>query len=212
VSYHDAIWEAVPEGLEPAFFKLRRRFLLERVDAVARELGRPPRVLDVGCGEGQFAAELARAGAEALGADVSREALSRARAREPELEWQLLPLGGPWPLADADFDFVWAGETIEHVADTSAWLSEVRRVLRPAGALALSTPAHGRAVLLALALSGARFDAHFEPRSDHLRFYSARSLRALLADTGFERIQVRGAGGPPGARRLLLASARRARE
>jgi SAM-dependent methyltransferase len=211
VSYQDAIWEAVPPGAEPSEWSVRRRFLLGRVDAAARELGRPPQALDVGCGEGQFTAELARTGAQALGADVSGEALRRARDREPELEWQLIPALGEWPLADASFDLVWAGDTLEHVADTAAWMSEVRRVLRPHGMLLLSVPAHGFAARLAMALSVKRFEQHFDPRSDHLRFYTAGSLRALLSDFRFERIDVRAAAGVPGARRLLLASARRTR-
>ena len=185
--------------------------MLEQVRVLARERGEPPRVLDLGCGEGHFAAQLARAGAVAVGADVSREALRRARARHPELDLQVIPLCGPWPLADARFDLVWAGETIEHVVDTAAWLSEVRRVLRPGGSLLLSTPAHGRVAMLALALSPRRFAEHFDPRSDHLRFYSARTLRRLLEDFDFEHIDVRGAAGVPGARSLLLACARRAR-
>jgi len=106
---------------------------------------------------------------------------------------------------------VWAGETIEHVADTAGWLSEVRRVLRSGGSLLLSTPAHTRLSVLRLALSHRAFDAHFDPRSDHLRFYTARTLERLLEDFAFEDIHVRGAAGPPGARRLLLASARRSR-
>src|SRR4051812_34276712 len=65
---HEAIWEALPEGLEPPGFAQRRSFLLVRV--------RPgDRVLDVGCGEGRFAAELARAGATVLAADVAEEPL-----------------------------------------------------------------------------------------------------------------------------------------
>jgi 2-polyprenyl-6-hydroxyphenyl methylase/3-demethylubiquinone-9 3-methyltransferase len=211
MSSHDSIWEAVPEGAEPELFSLRRRFLLDHVRTLAGELGRPPQVLDVGCGEGQFTSELARAGALALGADTSREALRRARARHPALDWQLIPVDGPWPLADAGYDVVWAGETIEHVADTAAWMSELRRVLRPHGVLLLSTPAHSLATRLATALSGKRFEQHFDPRGDHVRFYTARSLRALLSDFGFERIDVRSAAGPPGARRALLASARRMR-
>jgi len=64
--------------------------------------------------------------------------------------------------------------------------------------------------MLALALSGTRFDRHFDPRADHLRFYSSRTLARLLADLGFGEIEVRGAGGIPLAPRLLLASAVRA--
>jgi 2-polyprenyl-6-hydroxyphenyl methylase/3-demethylubiquinone-9 3-methyltransferase len=207
-SYHEVIWEAVPEGLQPPHARLRREFLLERVSAVAREIGHSARVLDAGCGEGYFTAELARAGATAVGADVAHEALRRARARHPALDLQALPAQGPWPLPDAGFEVVWAGETIEHVSDTAAWLSEVRRVLRPGGTLLLSTPAHGRGTMLAFALSRRRFERHFDPRADHLRFYSARTLRRLLEDFRFEHVEVRAAGGPPGLRRLLLACAR----
>jgi SAM-dependent methyltransferase len=147
----------------------------------------------------------------AVGIDVAEEPLRRARARNEALDLRIVPADGPWPLADASFDVVWAGETIEHVADTAGWLSEVRRVLRSGGSLLLSTPAHGRLAMLGLAISHRKLDAHFDPRGDHLRFYTPRTLRRLLEDFGFEDIDVRAAGGVPGARRLLLASARRAR-
>jgi 2-polyprenyl-3-methyl-5-hydroxy-6-metoxy-1,4-benzoquinol methylase len=210
-TYHESLWEALPEGLDPPDFDLRRTFLLERAGAGGAGSELPRRVLDVGCGEGHFAVELAHRGFAVVAVDVAEEPLRRARARDPTLELQLVPADGPWPLPEASFDVVWAGETIEHVADTAGWLSQVRRVLRPGGTLLLSTPAHGRVVMLLLALSGRRFDAHFDPRADHLRFYTRRTLQRSLADFGFEQIEVRGAGGIPGARRLLLASARRSR-
>jgi 2-polyprenyl-3-methyl-5-hydroxy-6-metoxy-1,4-benzoquinol methylase len=208
--YHESLWEGVPEGCDPPDLDLRRGFLLDHVQAVAAS-GRPPRVLDVGCGEGRFAAELARAGFAVVGVDVAEEPLRRARALHPGLDLRIVPVAGCWDLPDADFDVVWVGETIEHVADTAGWLSELRRVLRSGGSLLLSTPAHGRLSVLALALSGRRFDVHFDPRADHLRFYTRRTLERLLADFGFEDIDVRAAGGLPGARRVLLASARRSR-
>jgi SAM-dependent methyltransferase len=210
-SYHESLWEALPEGGNPSDLKLRLAFLLEHARSVQDPAGAPGRILDVGCGEGRFAAELTLAGLQVLGVDVAQEALRRARAKHADLDLRLVPVEGPWPLADSSFDVVWAGETIEHVADTAAWLSEVRRVLRSEGTLLLSTPAHGRLGMFALALSHRRFDAHFDPRSDHLRFYSDRTLTRLLEDFGFADIHVRKAGGLPGARRLLLASARRSR-
>lgn len=209
--YHESLWKALPEGLDPPDLRVRLAFLLERARAGRAAGHAPGRVLDVGCGEGQFAAELARAGFVVVGVDVAEEPLDRARARHPELDLLLVPVEGPWPLADASFDAVWAGETIEHVADTAGWLSEVRRVLRSGGNLLLSTPAHGRLSVLRLAMSHRSFDAHFDPRADHLRFYTPRTLRRLLEDFAFEDIEVRGAAGPPWARRLLLASARRSR-
>jgi 2-polyprenyl-3-methyl-5-hydroxy-6-metoxy-1,4-benzoquinol methylase len=202
--YHEQLWQGVPQGLEPADFALRRRFLLENVAAGQR-------VLDVGCGEGRFTAELVRAGAQAVGVDVAEEPLRRARALHPQLDLRLLDGEGAWELPDAGFDVVWAGEVIEHVADTAAWLSEVRRVLRSGGSLLASTPAHGRLALVRVALSRRAYAEHFDPRGDHLRFYSRDTLADLLGGFGFESINVRSAGGPPGARRLLLARAVRSR-
>jgi 2-polyprenyl-3-methyl-5-hydroxy-6-metoxy-1,4-benzoquinol methylase len=202
--YYEALWRELPEGLEPSDFALRARFLLEHVSAGEQ-------VLDVGCGEGRFAGVLLDAGAQVLAIDVAEEPLRRARVRRPELDAQLVAQAGPWQLEDSSFDVVWAGEVIEHVADTSAWLSEVRRVLRSGGSLVLSTPAHERLTMLASALSPRAFAELFAPRGDHLRFYNRDSLTRLLEDFGFTAVSVRGAGGPPGARRLMLAHAIRAR-
>jgi 2-polyprenyl-6-hydroxyphenyl methylase/3-demethylubiquinone-9 3-methyltransferase len=202
--HYEALWASLPPGLEPAAHTLRSGFLREHVEPGQR-------VLDVGCGEGVFAAELALSGAQVLGIDVAEEPLRRARARHPEIELKLVDVEGPWPLPDADFDVVWAGEVIEHVADTAAWLSEVRRVLRSGGSLLLSTPANGPGTLFAAALSRRAFAARFDPLGDHLRFYNRATLTRLIADFGFESVVVRGVGGIPGARRLLFAHALRSR-
>jgi 2-polyprenyl-3-methyl-5-hydroxy-6-metoxy-1,4-benzoquinol methylase len=203
-AYHEGRWRGLPPGLEPADFALRSRFLNENTDAGER-------VLDVGLGEGQFAADLARAGVTVVGIDVAEEPLRRARELHPELDVRLVDAEGPWELADASFDVVWAGEVIEHVADTAVWLSELRRVLRPGGRLLLSTPAHGRLTILALVLSRRAFAAHFDPGGEHLRFYSRATLTEQLEDFRFQEVEVRGVGGVPGARRLLLARAIRSR-
>lgn len=202
--YYESLWRTLPEGLTPSDFELRARFLLGEVSAGEH-------VLDVGCGEGRFAVELARAGARVVGVDVAEEPLRRARARHPELDLRALEIDGPWDLRDASFDVLWAGEVIEHVADTAAWFSQARRVLRAGGKLLLSTPDHGLLARLRLACSAGAFGAHFEPRGDHLRFYVRATLACLLEDFGFHEVDVRHAGGPPGARRLLLARAIRSR-
>lgn len=210
-AYHESLWEGVPEGQEPSDAALRESFLHHQVAAERRRLDRRPRVLDLGCAEGHFTAALTRDGAEVVGCDVAEEPLRRARVRHPELDVRLTEPEAPLPLEDSSFDVIWAGETIEHIADTQAWLSEVRRVLRSGGLLLLTTPDHGFLSRLRLALSGRSFAAHFDPRADHLRFYTRRVLADLLADFGFEAVAVTGRGGLPGARRVLLASGRRTR-
>ena len=177
--WREAVWRAVPEGAQPERFAARLAFLLGRV-------GAGDRVLDLGCGDGAFAAALLDAGCAVTMADVAEEALRRARVRAPGAEAVKLADGGPLPFAEDAFDAVWAGEVLEHVADVVGLLAEVRRVLRWGGRLLATTPWHGRVVVAT--------DAHFDPRSDHLRFFSARTLRAVLADAGFHDIDVRRAG------------------
>jgi 2-polyprenyl-6-hydroxyphenyl methylase/3-demethylubiquinone-9 3-methyltransferase len=177
--WREAVWRAVPEGVEPERFAARLAFLLGRVAA-------GDRVLDLGCGDGAFAAALLDAGCTVTMADVAEEALRRARARAPGAEAVRLAEGEPLPFAEDGFDVVWAGEVLEHVADVVGLLAEVRRVLRWGGRLLVTTPWHGRLVVAT--------DAHFDPRSDHLRFFSARTLRAVLADAGFRDVEIRRVG------------------
>ena len=193
--YYEELWQRLPDTLEPPDWELRRRFLLGEVHPGER-------ALDLGCGDGAFTGELSAAAARAVGVDVAEAALERARAGHPDLKFRLAPIEGPLPFDDNSFDLVWASEVIEHVGDTARWLSEVRRVLAPGGRLLLTTPAHGR---LRLLLGGV--ERYSPPLGDHLHLYTRDSLRRLLAEFGFGQIQVRGAGGPPGLRRQLLALA-----
>lgn len=199
----EALWAGVPADAQPERFDLRRAFLLRNITAGSA-------VLDLGCGAGEFSAALLQAGAQPVAVDIAHEALRRARGRVVGLDLRHWAVGEPLPLADGSVDTVWAGEVIEHVADVAPWLSQVRRVLQPRGTLLLTTPHHGRGTLLRLALSRRAFAEHFEPRSDHVRFYSPQTLRALLVDLGFDVAELRLGGGLPGLRSTILARAVRA--
>jgi SAM-dependent methyltransferase len=161
--YDDELWELVPEdpGAPP-----------RHLATFVRGLGRVERALDLGCGDGRLTAELDAA--ELTAADVSGLALERARRRLPRARLVELEPDGPLPLEDAHFDLVLCAETIEHVRDVQLFLSEIRRVLRPGGTLALTTPANLPV--------GPRPD----PLSPHLRHFTRRSLRRLLEQLGFE--------------------------
>jgi SAM-dependent methyltransferase len=176
--YDDELWELVPDrAAEPP----------PHIAGFVRSLGRAGRALDLGCGDGRLAAGLDAA--ELTLADVSSVALERAARRLPGAVAVELDPDAPLPLADASFDLVLCAETIEHVRDVQLLLSEVRRVLRPGGRLALTTPAHGRLTGLGLALGG--FERRFDPLSPHLRFLTRRSLAALLDRLGFDPVSLR---------------------
>ena len=156
--FDDEIWEAVPAGAaEPPV----------HIAAFVRALPETGRALDVGCGDGRLTT-LLRA-REVVGADVSAVALARAPFDGVKLEpdEQL-------PFADNEFDLVLCAETIEHVRDVQLLLSELRRVLRPGGRLAVTTPASAPLI---------RPEHPFSP---HIRFFTRRSLRGALEATGFE--------------------------
>jgi len=193
--FYEDLWERLPEQLVAPDLDLRLAHLHAGVHA-------GDRVLDLGCGDGRFTAELARTGAAATGVDIAEAALKRARAAYPDLDFRLAPFDGPLPFHDGSFDVVWTSEVIEHVADTARWLSEVRRVTVPRGRLLLTTPSHGR---LRVAIHG--IEAFSDPLGDHLHLYTKGSLENLLVEFGFDEISVRTAGGPPFLRRLLLADA-----
>ena len=199
--WREAVWRAVPEGAEPERFAERRAFLLEHVRA-------GDRVLDLGCGDGAFAAALVQAGAAVTGVDVAAEAVRRARERAPQAAIEQVPEGDALPLDEDAFDVVWAGEVLEHVADVVGLLAEVRRVLRWGGTLLVTTPNLPRLAVALEALRGAPLEQRLDPRADHLRFFTARTLAAVLQDAGFTDTSVRAHGGVRGAQRALSAVAR----
>ena len=193
--YYEELWEHLPADLELPDLASRTAFLHANVTP-------GDRVLDLGCGEGHFTAELARLGAKPVGLEVADTAVARARRRHPDLWFERTRIDGPLPLADNAFDAVWASEVIEHVADTARWLSEVRRVLTPVGRLLITTPNHSRLRLLV-----AGIELYDQPLGDHLHLYSKASLRGVLRDFDFDEIEIHGRGGPVLARRTLMARA-----
>jgi 2-polyprenyl-3-methyl-5-hydroxy-6-metoxy-1,4-benzoquinol methylase len=121
--------------------------LLGRLDAMAAAVGRyaspGSAVLDLGCGTGELARELAGRGYRVTGTDISAEMLGRARATagRGELEW--LQLDSRWrtlPCGPGTFDIVVAGSVLEYVEEPYAVLGECARVLAPGGIVLLTVP------------------------------------------------------------------------
>jgi len=168
-------WREAPPDPEPWRWSWRAGVLSKALGAL------PPgaRWLDLGCGAGRFLT----LGPGGIGVDVAPAALERARVNAPGADLRLLDdADGALPLVHGEVDLVWCSETLEHVADALGLLQDVRRVLAPGGRLLLTTPAHPRLRRTAIALL--RFDAHFDPMGQHLRFFSARSLARTLEAAG----------------------------
>ena len=128
----------VLRALNPARFGYMRRVLVE-------ELGIDPRgkkTLDVGCGGGFLAEELARLGCDVTGIDPSEKSLEAARAHARtaglDIEYRQAP-GERIPFPDGAFDVVYCCDVLEHVADLGKVISEISRVLKPGGVFLYDT-------------------------------------------------------------------------
>lgn len=98
-------------------------------------------VLDVGCNNGYGTAVLARRCKTIVGIDVSPAAVEEAKSKYGSRNVTFRHVdGGELPFKDGSFDLVTSFQVIEHLQDYKKYFDEIRRVLRPAGALLLTTP------------------------------------------------------------------------
>ncbi len=107
----------------------------------AARLARRKRVLDIGCGTGYGAAELARVAASVTGFDSSPEAIALACSAYPVPNLHfLVASASAIPFHDAAFRLITCFEVIEHLADWQTLLQEAHRLLARGGQFIVSTP------------------------------------------------------------------------
>ena len=150
------------------------------------------RIADVGCGAGLLAEPLARLGGRMTGVDAAAENIAAARAHA---EGQGLAIDyrvGDVGVLDGPYDLVTSMEVVEHVADVPAFLAGLAGALAANGLLILSTP--NRTAWSKLIMIGIGEGSGAIPRGTHEwdRFLTPDELRALLAETGLEALDVSG--------------------
>src|SRR5215468_4972968 len=146
------------------------RISLERYEFAARH-ARSGRLLDVACGVGYGTRLLADRGAghiEALGVDLSPEAIEYARARYGGADARFLAADAMAFEDSAGFDTIVSIETIEHLPAPAAFVARLVALLRPGGMLVASVPT----------------TPSVDANPHHLHDFSARSFRRLLAPHG----------------------------
>ncbi|MEL4320304.1 class I SAM-dependent methyltransferase [Leifsonia sp. YIM 134122] len=130
-------WSQVAEGwaeLWGSFADPARRAIIE-----AAAIGPGTRVLDAGCGSGEFVSLLASLGANVVGADPAPAmvALAREAGTGTGTEVVLADIED-LPFADAAFDVATAVNALQFADDTTAAVRELARVVRPGGIVAVS--------------------------------------------------------------------------
>ncbi len=151
------------------------------------------KVLDLGCGEGDFLKICQERGLECFGVDISSYALKKAKKRiggelrKLDLEREKLV----WP--DGFFDAVTAFDLLEHLKSPDLLFSETYRVLKKGGIFFATTPNGG--------FSLARPLGKIIPGdTTHVNLQEAKYWLARLRKGGFSKIEIKGCllfGLPP---------------
>jgi SAM-dependent methyltransferase len=119
--------------------RLRLR-LSREARLIARYIPRGQRVLDAGCGFGDWVIFLRRQGYDAQGCDYSPELVRRLRQTYPDVTWDQADIRS-LPFADGSLDAIVSWGVIEHdEAGPAAALNEFRRVLRAGGVAVVTVP------------------------------------------------------------------------
>lgn len=142
-------------------------------DWVSQDMRPGARLLEVGCGRGDWAARFQRAGFDVVGVDLDTRALDRARTQCPG-EFLAAPAES-LPFPDASFDAAVMCSVIAYT-DRVAVMAEIARVLKPGGRLAMVENLAGNPTASAYR-AWAR--ARRQPVPEHMRW------REIPALTGF---------------------------
>lgn len=131
--YYD---DPAPKTLTAQNFVSRRRFAIQMIEA---RLARGSKILDVGCGTGHLAAELARRGYDTWGTDLSAGMVEYARTHYNSDRYQVGDIE-KIPFPDHTFDGIVCLGVVEYLASDGQALGEMHRVLKPGGCAVITTP------------------------------------------------------------------------
>ncbi|WP_228977248.1 bifunctional glycosyltransferase/class I SAM-dependent methyltransferase [Streptomyces sp. DH12] len=154
----------------------------------------PGRVLDVGCSGGLFAERLEALGHQVTGIDAVE--VDGVRDRCSRFLLADLEQGLPEEVGDG-YDYVVAGDVIEHLSRPERLLTQLQDVLRPEGLVLLSVPNIGHwYARLRIALGLFDYDRRGILDVTHLRFFSRASLRRTLRSAGYDELSLTATGAP----------------
>jgi SAM-dependent methyltransferase len=173
--------------------------------AAIRFVGSGQRVLEVGCWSGHVTEHLVAGGNEVVGVEVDAAAAQLAEAHAERVhvaDIERTPLSA---LESGPFDVVMFGDVLEHLHDPTAALADAAGLLAPDGRFVISVPNVAHIDARMMLLQG-NWDYQGDGLLDrtHLRWFTRRSLRELLADVGLVATRVERIRTPFGSSNLVF--------
>ncbi|HUA32767.1 MAG TPA: class I SAM-dependent methyltransferase [Candidatus Binataceae bacterium] len=162
-------------GIYAALLDTMREFVATRA---------PATVLEVGCGTGYWISALRDLTRRIVGLDYSREMLRAAREKNPATPF-VRGTATALPFRRESFDLIFCINALHHFGDVDGFVAEARRLMRPAGALAVigMDPHHGRDQWCV-------YEYFPETRAIDLeRYPSSGAIVDAMLKAGFDRVE-----------------------
>ncbi len=152
----------------------------QRLKIMASLVDHDQKILDLGCGSGDFIKILKKQNINVEGLEISKKVAKIGQKKG--LTIKIADLNKVFPYKDNSFDTVTAGELIEHIYDTDFFLEEIRRILKNNGNLIISTPnlaTLGRRLMLLFGINPL-IETSLTNSAGHIRYFTKKSLVELL--------------------------------
>lgn len=177
--YYDAFSERYDDPRSGGYHRMLDDLEWRVVEPLA--VGR--RVLEVGCGTGLILRRIAERADSAWGVDLSPGMLRRARERRLQV---VMGSATAIPFADETFDLVCSFKVLAHVRDIGRALSEIARVTRPGGQMALEFYNPWSVRYLAKRIAGPRATGHEQTEADIYTRWDAPTVIPRVLPPGVE--------------------------
>jgi 2-polyprenyl-3-methyl-5-hydroxy-6-metoxy-1,4-benzoquinol methylase len=184
--------------------------VFDELDKLSKSIKGGARLFDLGCGNGSVANALVQKGWDVTGVDPSIEGIQQANVAYPTLKLKNGSAYDDLAAQYGQFPVLLSLEVIEHVYAPRLYAKTAFDLLQPGGVAIISTPYHGYWKNLVMALTG-KMDSHFTALWDHghIKFWSMKTLSALLSEAGFVDIRFKRVGRIPVLAKSMIAIAKK---
>jgi len=149
------------------------------IDYIIKEykISKEMKILDLGCGRGDFLEPFKNEGFSIYGLDLSHNSLKKLQNKGYNVKYCNFE-ENKIPFSKNYFDIVFSKSVIEHIANPENFLNEIKRILKTRGKLLIMTPDWYSQYKI------------FYNDFTHKRPYTIESLKNILINYGFKDVEV----------------------